>query len=79
MIETFLPPLEHAVALCDNFFQHLSWMTSIVSRDYVVGTLIPRVYKHALGRYGSHDLSLVLIIFGLGASVNLEDVAYSLG
>ncbi|KIK68330.1 hypothetical protein GYMLUDRAFT_214882 [Collybiopsis luxurians FD-317 M1] len=60
-IESFLPPMERAIALCDTFLEHLSWMFQIVTRQLLVSELIPAIYE---GRndYGPHDLALLFIV-----------------
>ncbi|KAL0575347.1 hypothetical protein V5O48_006626 [Marasmius crinis-equi] len=77
-IESFLPPVERAIALCDTFLEHLSWMFHIVSRQEVVGRLIPAVYKQSDIPYGPHQLSLMLVVLGIGALVDLELEPYNL-
>jgi hypothetical protein len=79
-IESFLPPMERAIALCDTFLEHLSWMFHIVSRQQMVRELIPLIYKRDLNgsKYGPHDLALMLIVLGIGTLVDLEQEPYSL-
>ncbi|KAF5352033.1 hypothetical protein D9758_009454 [Tetrapyrgos nigripes] len=77
-IESFLPPIERAVALCDTFLEHLSWMFHIVSRRQIVDELIPLVYQQRDDSYGPHDLALVLIVLGIGALVDLNLKPYNL-
>lgn len=78
MIETFLPPIERAIELTDTFLEHLSWMFHIVSRQLVVGELIPTIYKLNHNTYGPHDLALMLITLGIGALVDLNLPPYNL-
>lgn len=81
MILSFLPPATRAIALCDAFLEHLSWMFHIVSRRQVVGELIPLIYNQQKGStssYGPHDLALLLIVLGIGALVDLELAPYNL-
>ncbi|KAF7440022.1 hypothetical protein PC9H_000363 [Pleurotus ostreatus] len=78
MIETFLPPIERAIELTDTFLEHLSWMFHIVSRQLIVGELIPTIYKLNHNTYGPHDLALMLITLGIGALVDLNLPPYNL-
>ncbi|KAJ6613565.1 hypothetical protein B0H10DRAFT_2436370 [Mycena sp. CBHHK59/15] len=78
MIETFLPPVERAVMLCDTFLEHLSWMFHIVSRRQLVDELIPAIYKQVCVSYGPHELAVLLITLGIGALVDLNLQPYNL-
>ncbi|KAK7042430.1 putative transcriptional regulatory protein C1F7.11c [Favolaschia claudopus] len=71
-IETFLPPLERAIILCETFLEHLSWMFHIVSRRQLIDELIPVIYKQKQARYGPHELAVLLITLGIGALVDLN-------
>ncbi|KAK1227718.1 hypothetical protein PQX77_009269 [Marasmius sp. AFHP31] len=77
-ILSFLPSIERAIALCDTFLEHLSWMFHIVSRQEVVERLIPAVYKQKDIPYGPHQLSLILVVMGIGALVDLQLEPYNL-
>ncbi|TFK31500.1 hypothetical protein BDQ12DRAFT_618804 [Crucibulum laeve] len=77
-IETFLPPVERAITLCDTFLEHLSWMFSIISRRHIVESLIPAIYKRIPLSYGPHDLALLLIVLGIGSLVDLDLPPYNL-
>ncbi|KAF9467158.1 hypothetical protein BDZ94DRAFT_1305645 [Collybia nuda] len=78
MIESFLPPMDRAISLCDTFLEHLSWMFHIVSRQQLVNELIPVVYKQINVTYGPHDLALMLIVLGIGSLVDLNLQPYNL-
>ncbi|KAJ6591053.1 hypothetical protein DFH09DRAFT_907769 [Mycena vulgaris] len=78
MIETFLPPMERAIFLCDTFLEHLSWMFHIVSRRQLIDELIPAIYKQVRVSYGPHELAVLLITLGIGALVDLELQPYNL-
>ncbi|CAK5263737.1 unnamed protein product [Mycena citricolor] len=78
MIESFLPPMGRAVALCETFLEHLSWMFHIVSRRQLFEELIPAIYKRSYTVYGLHDLAVLLITLGIGALVDLEQQPYNL-
>ncbi|KAF8653676.1 hypothetical protein AX16_003827 [Volvariella volvacea WC 439] len=78
-IESFLPPQDRAITLIDTFLEHLSWMFHIVSRQQVVGELIPAIYqKEKAIPYGPHDLALLLIVLGIGSLVDLTLQPYNL-
>lgn len=56
-------------------------MFSIVSRQHIIGELIPAVYSHirvpSIPRtYGPHDLALLLVTIGIGALVDLTLTPY---
>ncbi|KAJ8486803.1 hypothetical protein ONZ45_g14557 [Pleurotus djamor] len=53
-------------------------MFHIVSRQQVVGELIPSVYKLNHRSYGPHDLALLLIVLAVGALVDLDMAPYNL-
>ncbi|KAJ7704352.1 hypothetical protein B0H17DRAFT_921443 [Mycena rosella] len=78
MIESFLPPVERAIDLCDTFLEHLSWMFHIVSRRQLVDELIPAIYKQVRVSYGPHELAVLLITLGIGALVDLDLQPYNL-
>ena len=70
-----LPSKARATALCQNLRKNLAWMFSIVSKQYLIGELIPAFYTPGQvhpGTYGPHDLALLLISFGIGALVDLD-------
>ncbi|KAJ6463916.1 hypothetical protein C8R45DRAFT_503300 [Mycena sanguinolenta] len=77
-IETFLPPIERAVVLCETFLEHLSWMFHIVSRRQLIDELIPAIYKQVRVAYGPHELAVLLITLGIGALVDLNLQPYNL-
>ncbi|KAJ7178011.1 hypothetical protein C8R46DRAFT_888893 [Mycena filopes] len=77
-IEAFLPPVERAIALCDTFLEHLSWMFHIVSRRQLIDELIPAIYKQVRVTYGPHELALLLVTLGIGALVDLSLQPYNL-
>ncbi|KAJ4489995.1 hypothetical protein J3R30DRAFT_16350 [Lentinula aciculospora] len=76
-IESFLPPIEKAVTLCDTFLENLSWMFHIVSRQLLISELIPAIYKGTT-MYGPHDLALLLIVLAVGVLVDLGVEPYHL-
>lgn len=77
LIESYLPPLPRAMALSVTFLRSTSWIFSVVSRQHILGELIPTVYEHASGKtqtrlrpYGPHDIALLFIVFEIGALVD---------
>ncbi|KAJ7216633.1 hypothetical protein GGX14DRAFT_518292 [Mycena pura] len=78
MIETFLPPLERTIILCETFLEHLSWMFTIVSRRQLLDELIPAIYKQTRTSYGPHELAVLLVMLGIGALVDLNLQPYNL-
>lgn len=77
-IESFLPPVGRAIALCETFLEHLSWMFQIVTRQQLINELIPVIYKQKKASYGPHDLALMLCVLGIGALVDLTLEPYNL-
>ncbi|KAF8842829.1 hypothetical protein BDN67DRAFT_925562 [Paxillus ammoniavirescens] len=83
MIESYLPPLPRATSLSETFLKSLSWMVNIVSRQQVLGILVPSVYRHTSGQtaeprtYGPHDLALLFIVLAIGALVDPSLPAYN--
>lgn len=75
-IESFLPPLQRALALVDTFLEHLSWMFHIVSRKQM-RDLAEIIYKRQEVEYGPHDLALLLVVLGVGAMVDLDLPPYN--
>ena len=78
LIESFLPLIERAVALCDLFLEHLSFSLQIVSRRYLVEELIPTIYKEDPKPYGPHELALLLVVLGIGCLLDLNLQPYNL-
>ncbi|KAF9078563.1 hypothetical protein BDP27DRAFT_1440995 [Rhodocollybia butyracea] len=74
-IESFLPPIERAISLCDVFLENLSWMFHIVSRQLLVTELIPAIYR---GDSRPHDLALLFTVLAIGVLVDMDMEPYSL-
>ncbi|KAG1737479.1 uncharacterized protein EDB91DRAFT_1055029 [Suillus paluster] len=75
MIESYLPPIQRAVSLCETFLKSLSWMFQIVSRQQIVDNLIPLIYRSKMKSlerpsYGPHDLALLFSVLAVGALVD---------
>lgn len=83
-LESSLPPLERADALCRIFVENLSWMFKIVSLDYLTKELLPAIYIYPTTKpsrddfYGVHDLALFLIVLSVGALVDPTQQPYNL-
>lgn len=81
MIESFLPPISRGTALCENFLESVTWLARVVSRQYIVGELLPTVYKRdplSDKCYGPHDLAALLAVFAIGALLDLSLPPYNL-
>jgi hypothetical protein len=66
--------MARATELCQKLREHLAWMFSFVSTEYLIGELIPAFYtgdRVHTRTYGPHHLALLLISFGVGALVDL--------
>ncbi|KAG1802065.1 uncharacterized protein HD556DRAFT_1228651 [Suillus plorans] len=75
MMKSYLPGMQRAISLCETFLQSLSWVFPIVSRQHIIGHLIPLIYRteiHSLEppHYGPHDLALLFSTLALGALVD---------
>ncbi|KAG0698323.1 hypothetical protein DFH29DRAFT_941690 [Suillus ampliporus] len=82
MIESYLPPIQRAVSLCETFLKSLSWMFQIVSRQQIVDHLIPLIYRPRMKslerpRCGPHDLALLLSVLAVGALVDPALLPYN--
>ncbi|KAJ3716438.1 hypothetical protein C8R42DRAFT_678428 [Lentinula raphanica] len=76
-IESFLPPIQRAVSLCDTFLENLSWMFHIVSRQLLISELIPAIYE-GTALYGPHDLALLFSVLAIGVLVDINVEPYHL-
>lgn len=83
LIESYLPSISLAKALCETFLQSMSWMFSVVSRQHILCDLIPTVYGHANRltqpkSYGPHDVALLFVLFAIGALVDSSLPPYNI-
>ena len=84
LIESFLPSRERAEELCRCFLNHLSWMFQIVTYQQLTESLMPPLYLQAhtsgadIPEGGPHDLALLLIVFAVGALVDLSLPPYNI-
>jgi len=70
-----LPEMERAISLCKILLRRLVWMFSIVSKKYLLKTLIPAVYNpnRMDSLAGSpHDLALLLTALAIGVLVDIR-------
>ena len=81
-----MPTWERATALCDYYFQNLSWFFRPIDHAQVYEELLPLVYKSTLkgmqkvwidgedyaNTINAHDLALLNMIFACGASGDLS-------
>ena len=77
-IETYLPPWERACILAETYLEQAAWIFRAVSKQQLLDEMLPIIYKRQLPldpahEYnGPHDLSLLLMIFAVGALVDLN-------
>lgn len=77
-IETYLPPWERACILADTYLEQAAWLFRAVSKQQLIDEMLPIIYKRrapldASHEYnGPHDLSLLYMIFAVGALVDLN-------
>ncbi|KAJ3551352.1 hypothetical protein NM688_g4752 [Phlebia brevispora] len=82
-IESYLPSPERADELCRTFLEHMSWMFQIATYQQLTQDLMPPFYGRAdssdtaIYEDGPHDLALLLIVFAIGALVDLSLPAYN--
>lgn len=77
LIETHLPSLERAKVLVKTYFEQASWLFRSVSREQVMDELLPIYYSNSTATppeesKGAHELGLLLLIFAIGALVDLS-------
>ncbi|KAG1816513.1 uncharacterized protein BJ212DRAFT_1271447 [Suillus subaureus] len=80
LIESHLPPLERANFLTQTYFEQASWLFRSVSQEQVMGELLPMYYSNSTATppdesRGVHELGLLLLIFAIGALVDLTQDA----
>ncbi|KIM39410.1 hypothetical protein M413DRAFT_446927 [Hebeloma cylindrosporum] len=83
IIESHLPPYEQGLALCETYFDQVSWMFRGVTREQLVDDMLPVIYKMQVAPPGEdysgpHDLALLFIVLAIGAVVG-KDAAQVLG
>jgi hypothetical protein len=76
LIETHLPSLERAKVLVKTYFEQASWLFRSVSREQVMDELLPIYYSNSTATppeesKGAHELGLLLLVFAIGALVDL--------
>lgn len=77
-MEAYLPAVERASALCVTFLDNAGWMLGILSREDIIGGLIPLVYKQAPGSYGPHELAMLFAILAIGCLADLSRPPYDI-
>jgi hypothetical protein len=80
LIESHLPPLDRAKYLMQTYFEQASWLFRSVSQEQVMDELIPMYYSNSTAMppdesKGVHELGLLLLIFAIGALVDLTQQA----
>ncbi|KAF7966860.1 hypothetical protein HWV62_36691 [Athelia sp. TMB] len=81
LIEGHLPPWDHAIYLTNSFIERAGWLFRTVSREQIQDEMLPAFYHRPspstspgpLTEYtGPHDLSLLFMVFSVGALVDLR-------
>ncbi|KAG2159403.1 uncharacterized protein EDB93DRAFT_1075422 [Suillus bovinus] len=72
IMKSYLPEIQRAILLCETFLKSLSWVFPIISRQYVIGHLIPLIYRTEIpslesSHYGPHELALLFSALAIGA------------
>jgi hypothetical protein len=87
-LHTYLPPLPHAIHLCDCFYQYCSWLYSPMSRDEFISDIVSFLYRtsgagpsdrsvspESTSRNMAHTLALIFTVMSLGAQFDTSDSA----
>lgn len=85
IIETYLPPMNRAEAICHCLLDSMSWMFHIISLHHIMQDILPYIYaygKQAPSRdtspyRGPHALALFFIILAVGSLVDLSQPPYN--
>jgi hypothetical protein len=80
VIESHLPSWEHALYLAETYLEQAAWLFRGVGRQQLVDEMLPVFYKKPLpysseepeDYSGPHDLSLLYMVFAIGALVDLR-------
>ncbi|KAK0446109.1 fungal-specific transcription factor domain-containing protein [Armillaria borealis] len=74
MIRTHLPPWERAQSLGETYFEQVAWIFRGVTRQQLIDDMLPAIYRKQPSEEfgGPHDLSLIFMIFAIGALVENE-------
>lgn len=80
MIEGHLPPLGRAKYLAETYFEQAGWLFRSVSREQVMEELLLSYYPNGTPPppdeiKGAHELGLLLLVFAIGALVDLSQEA----
>jgi hypothetical protein len=75
-----ITPLDRAKYLMQTYFEQASWLFRSVSQEQVMDELIPMYYSNSTAMppdesKGVHELGLLLLIFAIGALVDLTQQA----
>ncbi|EJU03612.1 hypothetical protein DACRYDRAFT_21143 [Dacryopinax primogenitus] len=67
----YLPPVDEARALCNNFFQHAAWLYDVVNQQQFENEIfVPTFYGNTTP--SAHRLSLLFMILAVGALFDLS-------
>ncbi|PPQ72964.1 hypothetical protein CVT24_000166 [Panaeolus cyanescens] len=77
LVESYLPPYERSNALCETYFEQVSWLFHGVTRVQLMDDMLPVIYKQRVSPPGEdyggpHDLALLFVILAIGALVGRE-------
>ncbi|KAH8801829.1 fungal-specific transcription factor domain-containing protein, partial [Flagelloscypha sp. PMI_526] len=86
LIESYLPPWDHAHNLCRQYIADISWLVKPVHPTQVFEDMLPTIYRRREAIPGEeytnpHNLSLLFVILALGCIVettaNSQDINHS--
>ncbi|TFK48372.1 hypothetical protein OE88DRAFT_518683 [Heliocybe sulcata] len=79
LIDTYLPPWERAMELCDIYLEGAAWLFHAIPRVQLMDELLPAIYKRPSARdwdgscsAGAHDYALLFTVFSVGTLVDLR-------
>lgn len=80
LIESHLPSLQRAKYLTQTYFEQAAWLFRSVSQEQVIEELLPMYYSNSTATppdepKGAHELGLLLLVFAIGALVDLRQDA----
>lgn len=82
-IQSYLPSWDRAVSLSEIYLEKAAWLFRAVSRPQLMNEMLPIIYKRsapldpAHEYSGPHDLSVLFMVFAVGALVDLTQEPYN--
>lgn len=88
LIESHLPPWERATHLAQSYVTNAAWLFQGITPEQVIDEMLPAIYKRPRSELseedrpyqdysGPHDLSLIFLVFAVGALMDLGQEPYN--